>query len=104
MSAHAAATNIEVTDELATTPAVPLGRVECGRIIGRTYGGIQLTVYESDKPNGTYALCSDVGTAGVLASIDLDESVELPTKLAGCAWLKFVGGTDGDITLILKDK
>lgn len=96
---------LAVTDELATTGLLAYGRYNAGRIIVadlETGAGVDLTVYESDLPQGTFRKCDDVGTAGVLATIALDESAQLPTALAGCAWLKFVGSVAATLKVMLK--
>ena len=97
--------DLAVTTSLSTTPHLAVGRFESGRIISRTYNsgsGITLTVYESDKFDGEYAICTDAGTAGVLAALEDNESVALPTVLKGSAYLKFVGNVEGDIQVVLK--
>ena len=93
---------LAVTDDLATTQRLAMSRFIGGRIINRTYGGITLTVYESDEPMGTYALCSTVGTNGALAAMDEDEAFVLPTELSASAWIKFVGNVAGTVDVVLK--
>ena len=93
---------LSVTDTLSTTPSISLENFSLGRIIGRTYPSIVLTVYEAETPQGEYALCSDVDDDGIMDAINDNESVALPTVLAGSRHLKFVGDVDGDIVLILK--
>lgn len=92
MSAFSTSVTLAVTNNLATTGALAVGRHEVGRIICKTYnaGGIVLTCYESDTRQGEYTLCTDAGTAGVLAAIDDDTSIALPTVLNGSRFLKFV--------------
>ena len=93
---------VAVTDDLATTEVVPVSVFSAARLIGRTPGGIALTVYECETAQGEYALCSDVGTAGVLASLVENRTVRLPAALAGSRFLKFVGNVDGEVLVVRK--
>lgn len=75
---------------LATSTPVSFVSARFGRILNNSGAAVTLTVYEAEKADGTYTLCDDVGTAGVLSAIADGESLRLPEALEGCAWLKFV--------------
>lgn len=90
--------------DLATSTPLAYGSREAGRIINNSGAAVTVTVYEADAHDGDYALCDDVGTAGVLPEIADGESLEIPTKLKGSAWLKFVADDTAQPTLTIVTK
>ena len=85
---------LALTDSVTTTGVLHYGNFSSGRIINCSGGAVTLTIYECETFNGEYAKCDDVGTAGALAAIEDNETFEIPTKLAGCLFLKFVLSAD----------
>lgn len=84
---------LSLTDSVTTTGVLHYGNFSYGRIINRSGGAVTLTVHECDTHNGEYVLCDDVGTAGVLAAIADNESLDIPAALAGSLFLKFVAAS-----------
>lgn len=65
----------------------------------------ELTFYESVAKNGTFHLCNDVGTSGVLtvpSAAAAAMAVAMPTVLAGSKFLKIVAGTAITTATIIK--
>jgi len=100
------ATTVAMTQVLGTTEAFRLTDMVSGRIILPEGANLNLTFYECDTVDGTYALCDDVGTNGVVAvttAAVTPKSYEIPTKLTGSRFIKIIGDVaDVDITVITK--
>ena len=97
---------VAVTTSLATTKAFQYTDRQWGRILLPAVANTSLTFYECDTIDGTYSLCSDVGTSGVLtvptAASD-PQSIAIPTVLAGSRFLKVVANV-GAVTATVVTK
>jgi len=85
---------IDVTTSAATTEAFSLTDLRWGRILLPSAANTTLTFYECDTFGGTYHLCDDVGTNGVLtvpSAAAAPQSVAIPTVLQGSRFIKIVG-------------
>ncbi len=77
-----------------------------GRLLIPDGANTAFTFYESDRVGGTFHLCDDVGTNGVLtvpSAASAPKSVALPTVLIGSRVLKIVAGT-AKVTVTLLGK
>ena len=106
MSVRSHAITVAMTQVLATTQAFRFTDMLSGRIILPEGANLNLTFYECSTINGTYALCDDVGTNGVVAvttAAVTPKSYAIPTALAGARFVKIVGDVaDVDIKVIMK--
>ena len=84
---------VAVTTSAATTAAFRVTDMLYGRILLPSVANTTLTFYESDTINGTYHLCIDAGTNGVLTvptAVSAPQAIGIPTVLAGSMFLKMV--------------
>jgi hypothetical protein len=84
---------VALTTSLATTGAFRYTDMVAGRIVLPSVANTSLTFYECDTINGTYVLCDDVGTNGVLTvptAAAAGKAVGIPTVLLGSAFIKMV--------------
>lgn len=97
-----------VVDTVAGGASAPFSMTDklCGRILIPSGANTAFTFYECETINGTYSLCSDVGTAGVLtvpSAASAPQSIALPSVLAGSRFLKIVAGTS-KVTVVVVAK
>lgn len=93
--------SVAVTTSLSTTGLFLFTDKVCGRIILSSIANTSLTFYECDTRDGTYVLCDDVGTNGVLtvpSAAAAGQSVAIPTVLTGSRFLKMVANV-GAVTV-----
>jgi len=106
MTTKSFAQTVAVTTSLATTGAVRYTDRQWGRILLPSVANTSLTFYECDSEAGTYSLCSDVGTSGVLtvptAASD-PQSIAIPSVLIGSRFIKMVANV-GAVTATVVTK
>jgi len=106
MSTQSFSQTVAVTTALSTTAAFRITDMLYGRILLPSVANTSLTFYECDTAGGTYHLCSDVGTSGVLtvptAATD-PQSIAMPSVLAGSRFVKMVANV-GAVTATVVTK
>jgi len=99
--ARSHAISVAMTQDRDTTQAFRFTDMIAGRIILLSGANTSLTFYECDTVDGTYVLCDDVGTNGVVSVVTAavtPKSYVLPTALAGSRFIKIVGNV-ADVTI-----
>ncbi|HUT60708.1 MAG TPA: hypothetical protein VNA25_22920 [Phycisphaerae bacterium] len=108
MSVRSFAQSVAVTTALGTTAAFRFTDMVSGRILLPDGENTSLTFYECDTIDGTYVLCDDVGTNGVVAVVTAavtPKSYVIPTALAGSRFIKIVANVaDVTATVVTKDE
>ena len=106
MRTYSFAQTIDVTTAESTTEAFSMTDSLWGRILLPSVANTSLTFYECDTIDGTYHLCDDVGTNGVLTvptAAAAAQSVGIPTVLRGSRFVKIVGNVGAvTATIVLK--
>jgi len=101
MGVRSHAISVAMTQVVATTEAFRYTDMVSGRIMLLTGANTTLTFYECDTVDGTYILCDDVGTNGVVTvttAAVAGNSVVMPTALAGSRFIKIIGNV-ADVTI-----
>ena len=100
------AQTVAVNTALSTTAAFSVTDMLYGRILLPSVANTSLTFYECNTIGGTYSLCSDVGTSGVLTvptAAAVPQSIALPSVLIGSRFLKMVANV-GAVTATVVTK
>ncbi len=103
MNTQSFSRTVSLTTALGTTQAFSFGEMLYGRILLPSVANTSLTFYECDTEGGTYHLCSDVGTSGVLtvpSAVAAPQSIAIPSVLIGSKFLKMVANA-GAVTATL---
>ena len=96
MQVKSQAQSVAVTTSLSTTQAISLTDMLYGRILILSGSMTAITFYECDTIDGTYSLCGDAGTSGVLTvttAASTPQSVAIPSVLIGSRFVKMVAST-----------
>lgn len=108
MTTKTASDTFVVGTTLANATPIAFEPRAVGYIYNNSGGAVNITVHASGSKDGSddtaYVLASDVGTSGVLAAIPDGEGAEIPTKLAGTRWLKFVDAAASNAVVTVSTK
>jgi hypothetical protein len=106
MTTQSFAQTVAVTTSLGTTEAFRYTDGQWGRILLPSVANTSLTFYECDTIDGTYSLCSDAGTSGVLTvptAVSAPQSIAIPSVLIGSRFIKMVANV-GAVTATVVTK